>query len=224
MPRAAAGRATARREGRELVVHAKRPIIHLQRRRRVGAHEEHRTMKPPSATPKSRRSRRSRLLLSAIAVALVAAAAALLLAAGPSEQPMPAARAVHDHPSSHAPSSADRADVETLVAYNRSIELDGAQEAVREEALSALPAPCCAQFSAATCCCECNLARATWGLAKHLIASEGLDATAVRERVAAWHGSLNPAGFAGNACFTGGCNRAFAEDGCGGMEEGHLVF
>jgi len=181
-------------------------------------------MKPTSATPKSRRSRRSRLLLSAIAVAVVAASAALLLATGPSEPPMPAARATHDHPSPHPSSTAARTDVETLVAYNRSITLDGAQEAVREEALSALPAPCCAQFSAATCCCECNLARATWGLAKHLITSEGLDATAVRERVAAWHGSLNPAGFAGNACFTGGCNRAFAEDGCGGMEEGHLVF
>lgn len=119
--------------------------------------------------------------------------------------------------------AASRAETERLLAYNDSIRLTAEQEAVRLEALEALPAPCCAQFTAATCCCECNMARATWGLAKHLIAEQGLDAAQVRREVAAWHAEINPDGFTGTACFTGGCARAFADDGCGGMERGNLV-
>jgi hypothetical protein len=117
----------------------------------------------------------------------------------------------------------ERARTEQLLAYNDSIRLTAEQEAVRREALEALPAPCCARFTAATCCCECNMARATWGLAKHLIADEGYDAERVRKEVAAWHAEINPGGFTGEACFNGGCGRAFADDGCGGMDRRKLV-
>ena len=95
---------------------------------------------------------------------------------------------------------------------------------MRREALEALPAPCCENFSAATCCCECNMARATWGLAKHLIVEKGYDAATVRTAVADWHRAINPGGFSGDACFTSGCGRPFAKNGCGGMNEGALVF
>lgn len=117
-----------------------------------------------------------------------------------------------------------RAEISQLVLYNREIELSPAQEAVQREALEALPAPCCSSYSAATCCCECNLARATWGLAKHLIKNEGLGAAEVRTAVAGWYRTINPDGFNGKACFSGGCGRPFRHDGCGGMKEGELVF
>lgn len=117
-----------------------------------------------------------------------------------------------------------RADISQFVQYNRQIELSPAQQAVQREALETLPAPCCSNYSAATCCCDCNLARATWGLAKHLIKNEGLGAAEVRTAVAGWHRTINPDGFSGKACFSGGCGRPFRHDGCGGMEEGELVF
>lgn len=114
--------------------------------------------------------------------------------------------------------------VERLLEYDDSIQLTPEQEAVRVAALEQLPAPCCSQFTAATCCCKCNMARATWGLAKHLIVDEGMNADQVRDEVADWHAAINPEGFSGAACFNGGCSRAFAKDGCGGMERNDLVF
>lgn len=118
----------------------------------------------------------------------------------------------------------DREDTETLLAYNRSIELTAEQHEVYRQALDGLRAPCCDQYSAATCCCECNMARATWGLAKHLVAEKELGAKEVRTAVADWFETINPDGFTGDACFTGGCGRSFARNGCGGMSEDHLVF
>ena len=79
-----------------------------------------------------------------------------------------------------------RAEAERFMAYYDSIQLTAAQEAVRQEALQAIPAPCCSNFSAATCCCECNLSRTIWGLSKFLIAREGRDAGEVRAAVTAW--------------------------------------
>ncbi len=152
------------------------------------------------------------------AVAGAVAALAVLMWTGQalSADPTPAA------PADRA-AATERPTTEQLLAYNDSIRLTAEQEAVRREALEALPAPCCARFSAATCCCECNLARATWGLAKHLIADEGHDAEQVRKAVAAWHAEIGPDGFSGEACFNGGCGRAFANDGCGGMDRHKLV-
>lgn len=117
-----------------------------------------------------------------------------------------------------------REEVETFMAYNRSIQLTAPQEAIRTTALKAIPAPCCSKFSAATCCCECNLTRSIWGLAKHLITERGAGAEQVRQAVTAWIDTLNPGGYPGDTCFTGGCNKAFKKSGCGGMRESKLIF
>jgi hypothetical protein len=117
-----------------------------------------------------------------------------------------------------------QAEAETFMAYYDSIQLTAAQEAVRQEALQAMPAPCCSNFSAATCCCECNLSRTIWGLSKFLIALEGRSAGEVRTAVTAWINAINPSGYPGNTCFTGGCLRSFKEGGCGGMRADQLIF
>ncbi|HSM13095.1 MAG TPA: hypothetical protein VLA66_03440 [Thermoanaerobaculia bacterium] len=118
----------------------------------------------------------------------------------------------------------DRAETERFLSWYGSIELTAEQESTRVQALAELPAPCCREYSAATCCCSCNMARAGWGLAKHLIVEQGATAEQVRAEVAAWHRAINPGGFSGDACFTGGCGRPFAKNGCGGMKETELVF
>ncbi len=107
--------------------------------------------------------------------------------------------------------------------YNKNIVLTAEQQAVFEKALAALPAPCCSDRSALTCCCTCNQARAWWGLAKHLIADRGLDAAQVRREVKEWFEFTNPRP-AGDACYRGRCGRPFHQDGCGGMQEGEVVF
>lgn len=109
-------------------------------------------------------------------------------------------------------------------AYNREITLTAEQEAVMREALTVLKAPCCADKTALTCCCECNMARSWWGLAKHLIVNEGLGADEVRTAVSEWFEYINPGGFTGNSCYIGRCSRPFRDNGCGGMKEDHVVF
>ncbi len=110
-----------------------------------------------------------------------------------------------------------------LMGYYKSIELTTEQEGIRLEALSSMPAPCCGNFSAATCCCECNLSRSIWGLSKLLITEHKADATKVREAVEAWIAALNPEGYEGRTCNTGRCNTPFKADGCGGMSEHNLI-
>ena len=117
-----------------------------------------------------------------------------------------------------------REQVLELMGYYKNIELTAEQEGVRRQALSSMPAPCCNTFSAATCCCECNLSRSIWGLAKLLITEHEADATAVRGAVEGWIAALNPSGYAGNTCNTGRCNLPFKNGGCGGMSEHRLVF
>lgn len=116
-----------------------------------------------------------------------------------------------------------REEVERLMGHYEAIELSPEEESVRTAALAPLPAPCCSEFSAATCCCECNLSRATWGLAKHLIATLGYGPEAVREAVQRFHAAVNPSGFPGDTCSTGGCSRPMAASGCGGMSAASLV-
>lgn len=111
-----------------------------------------------------------------------------------------------------------------FMAYNESIELTDEQEAVHREALSKIPAPCCSDRSAYTCCCQCNAARTWWGLSKHLIADLGYDADEVRAKVVEWFELTNPSGYSGRACYTGGCARPFRQDGCGGMTPSRLAF
>lgn len=156
--------------------------------------------------------------LALLALAALFAGAATGLSAGNAAT----ASTSKSSPSATPSFKGDRAETERFLAYERSIQLTPEQEAVRVAALSALPAPCCKQFTAATCCCPCNMARATWGLAKHLITDEGADAERVRTTVAAWHHAINPDGFSGDVCSTGGCGRPFAHNGCGGM--GELTF
>lgn len=107
----------------------------------------------------------------------------------------------------------------TFISYNESINLTPAQQKIMDEALSAIPAPCCAKFSIATCCCPCNLAKSAWGLSKYLIAEKQYSAPMVKKTILDWLHSSNPGGFTGDVCFTGGCNRPFAKNGCGGMKE-----
>ena len=111
-----------------------------------------------------------------------------------------------------------KAQSEVFIGYYGSIDLDDAQEAIKRAALEPLPAPCCSDNSAYTCCCPCNLSKTIWGLSAYLITEGGADAETVRERVQEWIAFVNPDGFSGNVCTTaGGCPRPFADNGCGGM-------
>ena len=109
-----------------------------------------------------------------------------------------------------------------FISYDRSISLTPVQKEIMDQALSSIPAPCCDQFSIATCCCPCNLAKSTWGLSKFLIAKQQATATQVRAAAAEWLQFTNPGGYTGDACFTKGCNRPFEANGCGGMDDRHI--
>jgi hypothetical protein len=117
-----------------------------------------------------------------------------------------------------------RAQTVQLIEYNSSIALTPDQEAIKKQALTRIPAPCCSDKTAYTCCCPCNMAKSWWGLASHLIADEGYGADEVQAAVEDWIATIHPDGFRGNACYVGGCSRPFREDGCGGMKEKDLVF
>lgn len=108
-------------------------------------------------------------------------------------------------------------------AYNRSITLSVEQKQVFREALSNIPAPCCSDRTAYTCCCQCNLARSWWGLAKHAIANQGYGIEQVRTTVEEWIAFVNPAGFSGDTCYSGGCSRPFRYNGCGGMKASNVI-
>lgn len=133
------------------------------------------------------------------------------------------ARTVADK--SGAPASPDlqatdiRQQAADFIRYYHSIVLTSEQEAINRAALSAIPAPCCANTSIATCCCPCNLAKSVWGLAHFLIAKRGYSAPQVKAAVEDWLHSSNPGGYSGNACYTHGCGRSFDHNGCGGMDE-----
>lgn len=111
-----------------------------------------------------------------------------------------------------------------FIDYNNSISLTKQQEAVKREALTAIPAPCCSQYTAHTCCCPCNMAKTIWGLTNFLIAEQGYSADQVREKVTEWIQFINPSGFSGDACFTGRCDKPFNDNGCGGMDESKVIW
>jgi hypothetical protein len=110
-----------------------------------------------------------------------------------------------------------------FIRANERITLTPNQQKLMTGALSSIPAPCCADYSAATCCCECNLARSIWGLSKVLIQEHGATDSQVRGAATEWLAFINADGFAGNACSTGGCARSFHDDGCGGMDAKTLI-
>ncbi len=111
-----------------------------------------------------------------------------------------------------------------FMEYYATIELKPEQERIKLAALSKLPAACCADKSAYTCCCVCNLSRTVWGLTAHLIAERDYNAEQVRAAVERWVQFVNPAGFSGNACYRGGCARSFDKNGCGGMNPVHVIW
>jgi hypothetical protein len=111
-----------------------------------------------------------------------------------------------------------------FIEYSHTVALTKEQEQTKREALGAIPAPCCADYSIATCCCPCNLAKSVWGLAKYAIARLGYDVPRTRALVVDWLKATNPKGYSGDSCFRGGCPKPFAANGCGGMKEDALVF
>lgn len=116
-----------------------------------------------------------------------------------------------------------RAQAEQYIDYWNAIPLNAAQQRVKAEALNAIKAPCCSEYTMVTCCCPCNLAKSVWGLSHYLIAKKGYSAPQVKKAVLQWLASINPGGFTGNACFNGGCTRPFSKNGCGGMEATQVI-
>ena len=100
-----------------------------------------------------------------------------------------------------------REQAQTFMDYYATIKLTKAQDGVKRAALEPLPAACCSNNSAYTCCCECNLSRTVWGLSHFLIAKKGADAEQVQDAVKRWIRFVAPDGFSGDACFKGGCVR-----------------
>lgn len=49
-----------------------------------------------------------------------------------------------------------------FIDYHYSIKLTEAEEKVMKKALTQIPAPCYSDYTAYTCCCDCNLARSIW--------------------------------------------------------------
>lgn len=111
-----------------------------------------------------------------------------------------------------------------FIGYYHSISLTPEQQKLKERALGAIAAPCCKDYSILTCCCPCNLAKTVWGLAQHAIAKRGYDEAQLKKAVLGWLRAVNASGFSGTACYQGGCGKAFAANGCGGMDERHPVF
>ena len=110
-----------------------------------------------------------------------------------------------------------------FMRWHEEIALTPAQERVKKAALGSIPAPCCSDNSAYTCCCPCNISRTIWGLSQYMIAKQDATAEQVRAKAREWIAFINPKGFSGNACYTGGCPRPFSEGGCGGMSASNLV-
>lgn len=111
-----------------------------------------------------------------------------------------------------------------FIEYYKTIRLTPQQEKIKVAALAPMKAVCCKDFSALTCCCPCNFSKSLWGMTHYLIARKGYDAAQVQDAAKAWIAYVNPAGFSGDVCHTGGCNRPFAKNGCGGMDDRALVF
>ena len=118
-----------------------------------------------------------------------------------------------------------REQTRQFMEWEKTIRLTPQQEALKKEALSAIPAPCCSDNNAYTCCCACNVSRTIWGLTNHLITQQDASPEQIRAKVTEWVGFVNPQGYkSGDTCYTGGCRRAFKHDGCGGMSASHVVY
>lgn len=110
-----------------------------------------------------------------------------------------------------------------FIGYNSSIQLTAEQEAVKREVLAAMPAACCRDSNAYTCCCGCNLSKSVWGLSNYVLTTHHATADQLLEVVNTWKEFANPAGFSGSSCYSGGCSLPFHQNGCGGMSESNVV-
>ena len=111
-----------------------------------------------------------------------------------------------------------------FIGYTRSITLTPEQQARKNRVLGSIPAPCCKDYSVATCCCPCNLAKSVWGLSNYLIAKKNATDAKLEASVKDWLCFVNAKGFSGDVCYSsGGCDRPFDANGCGGMDEKKLV-
>ena len=116
-----------------------------------------------------------------------------------------------------------KAQAEEFMSDYHTIALTPAQEAIKKAALEPMPAACCRDSSAYTCCCPCNLSKTVWGLSNVAIAKYGANAKEVQQAVQSWLGYVNPTnGFRGDACYRGGCGEPAHRGGCAGMEESKL--
>lgn len=115
------------------------------------------------------------------------------------------------------------AQTRTFIGYYHSIQLTRDQELVKARALNAIPAPCCSDTPMRTCCCDCNLAKAVWGMSNHAVARLGYTEAQLRDKVVEWLAFINPGGFSGDSCYTGRCGMPFDSNGCGGMQESKLT-
>ncbi len=110
-----------------------------------------------------------------------------------------------------------------FISYYNSIKLTSEQEKMKNTALSRMPAPCCTEYSMASCCCPCNFAKSTWGLTAHLIVNEGYNIDQLEDAANKWIAFSYPNGYEGDACFEGRCGVPFEDDGCGGMTEQLII-
>ncbi|MGH9366713.1 MAG: hypothetical protein ACRD3M_03455 [Thermoanaerobaculia bacterium] len=110
-----------------------------------------------------------------------------------------------------------------FIGYSKSIVLTAEQQDFRNRVLNAIPAPCCKDYPMATCCCPCNLAKSVWGLSNYLIVEKSATEAQLHKTVRQWLAFTNASGYSGDVCDTGGCSRAFSANGCGGMDEAHIV-
>lgn len=111
-----------------------------------------------------------------------------------------------------------------FIGYYHAIQLTPEQKKIKEQALGSIPAPCCKDFSALTCCCPCNFAKSLWGLSNYLIVKQHYDVAQLKKAAIAWINFTHSNGYAGDGCNKGRCNLPTSADGCGGMDEQNLVF
>lgn len=134
-------------------------------------------------------------------------------------------------------------NVQHFADWYYTIRLTPEEEALWEEALIAIPAPCCDENPVLRCCCQthgriCNLTRSAQGLAKWLIVHRGYGVDELRRAVLEWlrflvpnyylakaleEQGLDPREYgleppeAYEACYQGRCEVALDQGGCGGM-------
>ena len=60
-------------------------------------------------------------------------------------------------------------------------------------------------------------------MTNYLITEEQAGVARIRQATNEWVEFINPDGFSGDVCYTGGCIKSFAHGGCGGMSPDQIV-